>query len=112
MTDGVASRSFFCLKTAKKLPKIERNCPNTIRQLLPNPPKNKSSKSGTRDCPETTLTLYKTLNGGVDIKTVFYKIRGDKISGRLFVNSIDCHYFCYGGKIYSGNNKTRWHEIL
>ena len=43
---------------------------------------------------------------------VFYKIGGDKISGRLFVNSIDCYYFCYGGKIYSGNNKTRWYEIL
>ena len=57
MTDGVASRSFFCLKTAKKLPKIERNCPNTIRQLLPNPPKNKSSKSGTRDCPLDSMEL-------------------------------------------------------
>ena len=43
---------------------------------------------------------------------VFYKIGGDKISGRLFVNSIDCCYFCYGGKIYGGNNKTRWYEIL
>ena len=43
---------------------------------------------------------------------VFYKIGGDKISGRLFVNSIDCYYFCYGGKIYGGNNKTRWYEIL
>ena len=43
---------------------------------------------------------------------VFYKIGCDKISGRLFANSIDCCYFCYSGKIYSGNNKTRWYEIL
>ena len=44
MTDEVASRSFFCLNTARKLPEIEQNYPNTTLKLLPNPPKNKSSK--------------------------------------------------------------------
>ena len=44
MTDWVASRLFFCLKTARKLPEIERNCPNTALKLLANPPKKTSSK--------------------------------------------------------------------
>ena len=44
MTDWMTSRSFFYLKTTQKLPKIERNYPNTTLKLLPNPPKNKSSK--------------------------------------------------------------------
>ena len=39
MTDGVASRSFFCLNTAQKLPEIEQYYPNTTLKLLPNPPK-------------------------------------------------------------------------
>ena len=38
---------------------------------------------------------------------VFYKIGYDKISGRLFANSIGCCYFCYGSKIYGGNNKNK-----
>ena len=33
MTDWVASRSFFCLKTARKMPEIEQNCPNTALML-------------------------------------------------------------------------------
>ena len=47
MTDWIASRSFFCLNTTRKLPEIEQYYPNS------------------------TLTLYKALNGGVDIKTSF-----------------------------------------
>ena len=44
MTDWVASRSFFCLKTTQKLPKIEQNYPNTTLKILPNPPKKPNSK--------------------------------------------------------------------
>ena len=44
MTDWVASRSFFCQNTTRKLPEIERNCPNTALKLLANPPKKTSSK--------------------------------------------------------------------
>ena len=44
MTDWVVLSVIFCLKTTRKLPKIEQNYPNTTLKLLPNPPKNKSSK--------------------------------------------------------------------
>ena len=44
MTDWVASRSFFCQNTTRKLPEIEQYYPNTTLKLLPNPPKKRSSK--------------------------------------------------------------------
>ena len=71
MTDWVVQSVIFMSKTTQKQPEIEQYYPNTTLKLLPNPPKNKSSKWGTRDYPNTTLTLYKALNGGVDIKTSF-----------------------------------------
>ena len=61
MTDWIVHRSFFCLKTTQKLPKIEQNYPNTTLKILPNPPKKPSSKLGTKDYPNTALTLYKAL---------------------------------------------------
>ena len=44
MTERIVPRSFFCLNTARKQPEIEQYYPNTTLKLLPNPPKNKSSK--------------------------------------------------------------------
>ena len=61
MTDWTVQSVFFCPNTTRKLPKIEQNYPNTTLKILPNPPKKPSSKLGTRDYPNTTLTLYKAL---------------------------------------------------
>ena len=44
MTDWAVQSVIFCPKTTQKLPKIEQYYPNTTLKLLPNPPKNKSSK--------------------------------------------------------------------
>ena len=44
MTDWAIQSVIFMSKTTRKLPKIEQNYPNTIRQLLPNPPKKPNSK--------------------------------------------------------------------
>ena len=44
MTDWAVQSVFFCLNTARILPEIEQYYPNTTLKLLPNPPKNKSSK--------------------------------------------------------------------
>ena len=44
MTDWAVQSVIFMSKTTRKLPEIERNCPNTALKLLPNPPKNKNSK--------------------------------------------------------------------
>ena len=44
MTDWAVQSVFCCLNTAQKPPEIEQYYPNTTLKLLPNPPKNKSSK--------------------------------------------------------------------
>ena len=59
MTDWAVQSVFFCLNTAQKPPKIERNRPNTALKLLANPPKKRSSKLRGRDCPNTAQRLPK-----------------------------------------------------
>lgn len=44
MTDWTVQSVIFRLNTARKLPENEQNCPKTIRQILPNPPKKPNSK--------------------------------------------------------------------
>ena len=44
MTDWVVQSVIFMSKTTQKQPEIEQYYPNTTLKLLPNPPKNKSSK--------------------------------------------------------------------
>ena len=51
MTERIVPRSFFCLNTARKLPVIEARLPKYYPELLPNPPKKKSSNRGTGDYP-------------------------------------------------------------
>ena len=41
---GSQSVIFFAQKLPENRPKVSENCPNTTLKLLPNPPKNKSSK--------------------------------------------------------------------
>ena len=53
MTDWTVQSVIFYLNTARKLPEMRSNCPNTARELLPNPPENKSSWRGR----ETARTL-------------------------------------------------------
>jgi hypothetical protein len=41
---------------------------------------------------------------GSDIESLpFHFYKESEISGELFAISENYHYFCYGGKIYSGN---------
>ena len=44
MTDWAIQSVFFCLNTARKLPKIERKLPKYCPEKLKNPPKKRSSK--------------------------------------------------------------------
>ena len=47
------------------------------------------------------------LIGSDSMSLPFHFYKESEISGELFAIPENYHYFCYGGKIYGGNNKNK-----